>query len=83
MSAKTFLLQTKYGDYVFTSKKAAEKFREELGFTRGQNTIISQKTDGLNLLKRKGADNGELIFLPKEIQTKSQLTDIWKKANKK
>lgn len=69
-------------DYVFTSKVSAEKFRDELGYVRGQNTIISKKVDGSNLLQRKGADNGELIYLPKELQTKSQLIDIYNKANK-
>jgi len=68
------------GDYVFTSKAAAEEFLNTHGRIRGQNKIVSLTTDGKNLLERKRHDNGELIFLPQEIQTKSQLTDLYNKA---
>jgi hypothetical protein len=73
-----------YGDFIFTEKKAAETFRDKLGFIRGQNEIVEIKTGGENLLKPKASGfENELIYLPKEIQTKSQLTDIWNQANKK
>lgn len=57
-------------DFVFTSKKDAELFRDNYGYKRGANDIVSLKTDGSNLVKTV---DGEYIYFKKELR----------KANKK
>jgi len=74
-------------DMVFTDRKMAESFQNEYGFKRGQQEIVSQKVDGADLmLLREDSFPGEAVYFPKSlegIKTKSQLTDIWNKANQK
>lgn len=71
-------------DMVFTDRKMAEQYQIDHGFKRGQQEIVSQKIDGADLmLLREDAFPGEAVYFPKSlegIKTKSQLTDLYNKA---
>jgi len=73
-------------------KKIQEEIGEEIGFGSTRNDIVGE-LDG-DILRIKDADTGQYIgeeiivndpsqiFIVNAIKTKSQLTDIWNKANK-
>ena len=75
------------GDFLFTNEKSAQKFMQEYGIKRGQTKLV--KVDGVKLdemlIPTTKPDSNykydEVIYAPRN--TKSQLEQIWKEANKK
>jgi len=67
------------GDYVTNNKAYAEQHLQSV--LRGEGKIIEIKNVGLDELNV--VNPNEFWYAPKDIKTKSQLTDIWEKAQGK
>jgi UDP-2,3-diacylglucosamine pyrophosphatase LpxH len=96
--AKTFAGKTGKITNAFADVKNTFKIKNKgIGEIYNIDTINDALIEGpenhktfINMLKKKGYDSLEsydgkqlLVFNPDQIKTKSQLTDIWNKANKK